>query len=132
MKDEMDVFFYFFMTYQKIIILFDTAWDKVSADIKKKKEFDSKPVYNKEFLKTKIKSHGDEVTDFYDKKIPMVDSNHTCLGVVSLDSALKKDEIYFPQVLLKECKYIEKKVVRHINDSLSNFSSDESDESDEE
>ena len=32
------------------------------------KEFDSEPVYNKEFLKTKIKSHGDEVTDFYDKK----------------------------------------------------------------
>ena len=129
----MDVFFYFLMTYQKIIILFDTTWDKVSADIKKKKEFDSKPVYNKEFLKTKIKSHGDEVTDFCDKKIPMVDSNHTCLGVVSLDSALKKDEIYFPQVLLKQCKYIEKKVVRHINDNLSNFSSsDESDECDEE
>ena len=26
------------------------------------------PVYNKEFLKTKIKSHRDEITDFYDKK----------------------------------------------------------------
>ena len=25
-----------------------------------------KPVHNKTFLKTKIKSHGDEVTDFYD------------------------------------------------------------------
>ena len=41
-------------------------WDKVSADIKK--EFDSEHVYNKEFFKTKIKSHSDEVTDFYDKK----------------------------------------------------------------
>ena len=28
------------------------------------KEFDSKPIYNKEFLKTKIKSNGDEVIDF--------------------------------------------------------------------
>ena len=37
-----------------------------------KKELDSEPLYNKEFLKTKIKSHGDEVTDFYDKKIPRV------------------------------------------------------------
>ena len=43
----------------------NTAWDKVRADIKK--EFDSKPVYNKTFLKTKIKSHGDEVADFDDK-----------------------------------------------------------------
>ena len=41
---------------------------KVSADIKK--EFDSEPVYNKNYLKTKIKSHGDEVADFYNKKIP--------------------------------------------------------------
>ena len=41
-------------------------WDKISTDVKK--QFDSDPVYNKEFLKTKIKSHGDEVADFYDKK----------------------------------------------------------------
>ena len=46
-----------------------------------------------------------------------------------LDSALKKDENYYPQVFLKECKYVEKKVVRHINDNLSDFSySDEIDE----
>ena len=32
------------------------------------KEFDSKSVYNKEFSKTKIKSHWDEATDFYYKK----------------------------------------------------------------
>ena len=28
--------------------------------------------------------------------------------VISLDSALKKDEVYYPQVFLEECKYIEK------------------------
>ena len=51
-----------------------------------------------------------------------MDTNHTCLAVISLDSALKKDENCYPQVFLKECKYIEKKVVRHINDILSDFS----------
>ena len=81
-------------------------------------------------MKTKIKSHGDEVADFYDKRIPKVKYNHTCLAVISLDSAFKKDENYYPQVFLKECKYIEKKVIRHINDNLSDSSSD--DESDEE
>ena len=90
---------------------YDTIWDKFSADIKQ--EFDSEPLYNKEFLKTKINSHGDEVTDFSDKKIPKVGSNHTCLAVVSLDSALKKDENYYLQMFLKECKYVEKKVIRH-------------------
>ena len=43
-----------------------------------------------------------------------MDSNHTSLTVISLDSALKKYENYNPQALLKECKYIEKKVVKHI------------------
>ena len=47
---------------------YNTIWDKVSADIKK--EFDSKPVYNKKILKTKIKYHGNELTDFFDKEIP--------------------------------------------------------------
>ena len=74
-------------------------------------------------MKTKIKFHGDEVTDLYDKKVPKVDSNHTCLAVISLDSALKKDDNYYLQVLLKECKYIDKKVIRYINDNLSDFAS---------
>ena len=81
-------------------------------------------------MKTKIKSHSVEVTDFYNKKIPLVDSNHTCLAVISLDSAPKKDDNYYLQVFIKESKYIEKKVIRQINDNLSNFSS--SNESDEE
>ena len=71
-----------------------------------------------------------EVTYFHDKKIPKVSSNHhTCLVVISLDSTLKEDRNYYTQVFLKECKYIEKKLIRHINGNLSNFSSfSESDE----
>ena len=76
-------------------------------------------------MKTKIKSHGDEVTDFYDKKIAMVDSNHTYLPAISLFSALK-----IRKYLLSASRYIEKKIIRHMNDYLSDFSS--SDASDEE
>ena len=57
-------------------------------------------------METKIKSYGDEVTDFYDKEIPTMNSNYTCSAVVSLDSTLNKDGNYYPQVFLKECKYI--------------------------
>ena len=49
------VFYFYFLS------IFNTIWDKVSADIIK--GFDSGPVYKKDYLKTKIKSH-DEVTDF--------------------------------------------------------------------
>ena len=85
-----------------MMTLYNTIWDKLSADIKK--EFDSEPVFNENYLKTKIKSHGDEVTDFHDKKIPKLDSNHTCLAVFGMDSALKKNNNYYAQVFLQECK----------------------------
>ena len=118
---------YFLIEGDDLLEKCNTIWDKISPDIKK--DFDIEPVHNKHFLTAKIKSHGHEVIDFYDKEIPKVDSNHTCLAVISLDSAFKKDENYYPQVLLIECKYIEKKVMRHINSYLSDFSySDDSDE----
>ena len=44
------------------------------------------------------------------KKFFKVDSNHTCWAVISLDSALKKDENYYMEVFLKESKYIGKKL----------------------
>ena len=72
---------------------YNTTWDKVSSDIKK--EFDSKPVYNKRFLKTNIKSYSDQATDFHDKEVPKVGSNHTCSTVICLVSVLKKNENYY-------------------------------------
>ena len=60
-------------------------------------------------METKIKSCGDEDTDFHDKEIPKMDSNHTCFAAISLDSALIKDRNYYLQVFLKECKCIKKR-----------------------
>ena len=115
---------YFLIGDDDLLEKYNTIWDKVIAHIKK--EFDSKPVYNKNFLKTKIKSYGDKVTDFYNKEIPNVDPNHTCLAVISLDSALKKDENYHLEVFLKSVYTLE------ISDILlmlkSSFDSEESDE----
>ena len=65
--------------------------------------------YKKDFfLKPEIKSYVNEVTDLYDKQILNLDFNHTCLAVISLDSALKKHGTYYLYVLLKECRHIEK------------------------
>ena len=58
-----------------------------------------------------------------------MDSNYTCLAVISLDSVLLLKTM--KAITHKRCKYIEKKGIRHINDSLSDFSSDD-DESDKE
>ena len=58
---------YFLIEDDDLLEKYNTILHKVIADINK--EFDSEPVYNKEFLKTRIKSHGDEVKDFYVKTI---------------------------------------------------------------
>ena len=81
---------YFLIEYDDLIQKYNTICVNVSAGINK--EFDSEPVYNKRFLKTKIKPHGDKITGFYDRVIQKMDTNHICLAVISLDPALKKDD----------------------------------------
>ena len=95
--------------YDYLLKKYNTVLDKVSADIKK--EFDNEPVYIKE-------------------KSLMVMKLQTFMIKKFSDFAVKKDDNYYPQVYLKGCKCIKKKVVRHIHDNLSDFSysSDESDE----
>ena len=68
-------------------------------------------------MKTKTKFYGHEATNFHD-------NYHT---VISLDYIIKSNESFYQQMFLKECKYIEKKVIRHISDDLQS-SPDESDE----
>ena len=76
-------------------------------------------------MKTKIKSHSDEVTGFYDEQIPKVESNQAGLTIISGDSARKNDENRYSQVFLEECRYIKKIVISHINESSSNQSDKE-------
>ena len=93
---------YFLIEDDDLLEKYNTICGKVSADIKK--ESDRQPAYNKNCLKTKIKSHDIKVTDFYLKKIPKLDSNHTFLVVISLDSALKINDNYYSQVFFKAFK----------------------------
>ena len=57
---------HFLIEDNNLLEKYNTIWDKVSADIKK--EFDSELVYDKMFLKTKIKSYGDKLQIFMVKK----------------------------------------------------------------
>ena len=59
--------------------------------------------------------------------MPDENSDYNCLAVINVDSAFKKGGNYYLQGFLKECKYIEKEVTRHITGDIEIFSS-ESDE----
>ena len=54
---------------EKLLEKYNEIWKKISNIIKK--EFDNKPVYNKKYLKTKIKSYNRKInTNFHNNKIP--------------------------------------------------------------
>ena len=118
---------YFLIEHDELLKKYNDIWNEFSSRIEK--EFDSKPVYNNKFVKTKIKSYGDETTDFHDKETPKVGSNYTYLAVTWIDFVLKKDKNYYPQVFLKNINTLQKitKVIRYITDELEIFS-DVSDE----
>ena len=52
----------FFIEDDDLLEKYNIIWDKVSVIIKK--EFYGKPVYNRNFLKTKIKPQGNTATNF--------------------------------------------------------------------
>ena len=68
------------------------------------KKIDSEPIYNRNFLKTKIKSYSAEATDFHDEDMPKVGFNCIYLAVRLIEVVLKNDEKkfvnkdYYPQV----------------------------------
>ena len=101
-------------------------------------EFDSEPVYgdNEKYIKTKIKMYEDRVnTNFQGKKVSKENASYKCLSLIMLDSVIRVNKKYYPQIFLEECKYVirKNKMENLINDDLDLNSSDESDsESDNE
>ena len=67
---------------------YNDIWNKVNN--RTKKEFDSKHICNKTFLKTKTKFYSYETTDFHDKEMSKAGSNYTCLAVMLTDFVPKK------------------------------------------
>ena len=95
-------------------------------------EFDSEPVYGDgdKYIKTKIKMFEDRVnTNFQGKKVPRENASYKCLSLIMLDSVIRVNKKYYPQTLLKECKYVirKNKMENLINDDLNLSSSDKSD-----
>ena len=92
---------------EKLLQKYNEIWKKVSSIIKK--EFDSKPIYNKKYIKTKIKScYGKINTNFQNNKIPKVSFQCICLSVILIDSVCEKGKNYYSLVFLEECKYVVK------------------------
>ena len=101
---------------------YNEIWEKVRDTLKR--EFDSKPVYNKKYLKAKIKPYNEKTnTNFHNNKIPIKDYQYICLSIILLDFVFRAGKNYYPQVLLEECKHVvpEKKIPKYIIDDRNFF-----------
>ena len=73
------------------------------------------------------------VTNFHNKKMPKEKSQCKCLSIIILDSVIKANKKYYPQIFLEECKYVQEKIKieNYIDDDLkSDSDSNEETESD--
>ena len=73
------------------------------------KEFDSEPVYNKNYLTPKIKSYNGKInTNFHDNKIPKEGSQYICLSVILIESVFIIHSFFMKNIniLLKKIRFL--------------------------
>ena len=86
-------------------------------------EFHDQPLYGKNNLQTEIKSYDNKIkTYFHGNKIHEQNPCCVCISIIVIDSVLKMNKDYYPQIYLEECKYKDKEIkkTRHITGG-SNF-----------
>ena len=75
-------------------------WDVFKNKLKIK--FHSEPVYEYKYLKTKVREYDGVIkTNFLGNGIPKENMHYSGIACITIDSVIKMDEKYFPQVYLE-------------------------------
>ena len=86
----------------------NSIWNKIKELLGVK--FYSDPIHDDKYIKTKVKTFSHVVNTFFSgDEIPKERVACICISCISIDSVLKLDRKYYPQVYLKQCKYKVKK-----------------------
>ena len=106
---------------------YNKRWEKVDKLIRI--DFESKPLYGDDdkYIKAKIKKYaGRMITNFHNKKMPKEKAPCKCSSMIMLDSIIKANKKCYPETLLEECKYEQKriKIENLIDDGLEKSESD--------
>ena len=92
-------------------------------------KFHNEPVYQYKYLRVKVREfEGIIKTNFLGNGVPKENMHYTCIACITIDSVMRMDKKYFPQVYLEECKYKIKKIQmpRFINAKLKSKSNSDS------
>ena len=73
-------------------------------------KFHSEPIYDDSYIKTKVKTFSEVMkTLFSGDEIPKERVEYSCIACITVDSVLRVDKKYYPQIYLEQCKYKLKK-----------------------
>ena len=116
----------FFIKDEEVGEKSEEIWGVINHKLKIK--FNSEPVYEYEYLKTKVREYDGAIKKVLGKDIPKENMHYTCIACITIDSVMKMDKKYFLQVYLEECKHkIKIKMSRFINAELDSDSGSDDD-----
>ena len=84
-------------------------------------------IYNDQYIKTKVKTFKMVKTLFDNDEIPEERIEYECIPCISVDSVLRMEKKWFPEVYLEQCKY---KIKERKIESLIGYDLDSDYESD--
>ena len=83
---------------------YNEIWNKIKNKLKIK--FHSMPVYDETYIKTNLRESNDVIkTKFLGDEVPKENMHYTCIACITIDSVMRMEKKYHPQVYLEECKY---------------------------
>ena len=124
----------FFTDNNEFLERYTAIWEKINNLVNKK--FDSDPIYNNNYINTKIRSCNNDIkTNFRNinnknNKLPEKNKPYKCVSLISSDSIIKTNKKYYPQTLLQERVY--KLINKKVENIITNINLDSSSESDNE
>ena len=116
----------FMIKDSNVLDKYNKIWNVIENKIFIK--FHSEPIYDQTYIKAKVREFDGVIkTNFLGNGAPKENMHYTCIAYITVDSVMKTDKKYFPQVYLEECKYKIKKIQmpRFINAELKSDSDSE-------
>ena len=87
----------FLIKYEEVEEKYKQIWNVIKNKLEIKLHSD--PVYEYKCLKTKVREYDGVIkTNILDNGMPKENMHYTCIACITIDSVMKIDEKYFPQV----------------------------------
>ena len=112
----------------EVLEKYEEIWNVIKNKIDIK--FHSEPIYDQTYIKAKVRKFDGAIKrNFLGNGVPKENMHYICITCVTIDSIMKTNKKYCPQVYLEECKYKVKKtqLSKFINAELELDSDSDSD-----